>query len=453
MQGIVKLLLLHSLMLLTAQEIRAGEKSDHLAVVNIRSTLEELSDFRTGYLYLVVENLSDTLLVVDSIRVADPPEFIRIQEPSQQAQPDALEQPACFYPSDAHIRPGESRIYTFAVEADGQLQPGKHLLLFNVLYHGWRTAESKADTLSGPERILQNGGSTVSHEIDVQVFGEKEVLGAFSNAFTFLVLPGFIIVVTTGMFWDLFGRLRPDEFRDNLPEWIPGWSKGMNKLVDPRFWVVAIMCSLLMAVVFYPLLTQLTPYGKREYLYGYGFHDIVLIWGFSIGIGIAAASLGSFACILWYQGGLLKKKREYEQSIKGDEAPLTLLEKALDNGLSESRLTKALVKASDKKGFLIEKDVYDKTMFWVIPGIKVVWQADANDLYSRFEDEMYSNKPLSVLLEIIREGMSLTAEGKGILEVVWDDTSDTIEKPLQLKKDEYEQLAESQYIFFVEMSE
>jgi len=56
-----------------------AEKKDSLAEVTVKSTLTEISDYRPGYLYLLVRNKSDSPLFVDSVTVAEYPKFLRIR--------------------------------------------------------------------------------------------------------------------------------------------------------------------------------------------------------------------------------------------------------------------------------------------------------------------------------------------------------------------------------------
>src|SRR5262249_55672407 len=151
-----------------------------------------------------------------------------------------------------------------------------------------------------------------------KVFGEGEVLGALTNVTSFLLLPGFLLVVMAGMVWRLFV---PGTLRDKLVI-------GPSTLTDVRFLVIAVTCSLLMAWQAYPWLSHLLPIGQRNYLYGYGFQDIIWIWLISLAVeaalslvvaGVASVGIGFRA---W------RDKSAAQKAFYDTDPPLTALAKA-----------------------------------------------------------------------------------------------------------------------------
>lgn len=435
-------LLLCLMITLMAGVSQAGEKTDDLVTVNLQSTLTELNDFRPGYIYLVVANKSDTLLNVDRIEIAEYPDFIDVKKSSLDSVVVSREKKNLFYPDKKTINAGESEVYEVFITASDQVKPGKHLLLFNVFYNGWGPSETQADSLSPKSsqstlsvrvRHPMTGSVTQKHEVDVKVFGEGEILGALSNAVTFLMMPGFIMVIVFAMAWKISA---PVSYQEKLPAWFKE-----TKIADLQFWVIAITMSLIMARWLYPILTQLFTSGRRNYLYGYGFYDIVMMWGFSV-------LVGGFTGLL--SGGLLSlyRKKKYHESIHGDENPLELLQKAVDLGMKEAMLKKTTIKSTGKSGYIVEQDAVDKDSLWVIPGIQVIWQAGADELNERFEQEIYDPKTkLAVLLGTLAEGERQKQAGKGLEAIDWEKNTQFVERPLVVKKADFDSCQDTENIF------
>lgn len=93
-----------------------------LADVTVHSTLKELNDFRPGYIYLAVENKSDTLLNVDRIEIAEYPDFIKVKKSSLDTAVVSRKKPVLVYPDKDTINAGESEIYEVFIEASNQLK-------------------------------------------------------------------------------------------------------------------------------------------------------------------------------------------------------------------------------------------------------------------------------------------------------------------------------------------
>ena len=113
-----------------------------------------------------------------------------------------------------------------------------------------------------------------TYEIDVSIFGESGITSALGLATvgipTFLVLPGFLMIVTIGVLW----------------RWITpkGGDYAFNNLVDslrkPEFWFWVITLSFLII----PIYRFGSKYfgGPRDLLKGYGFVDVIAVWFISI---------------------------------------------------------------------------------------------------------------------------------------------------------------------------
>lgn len=399
-------------------------KKDSLAEVTIQSTLAEISDYRPGYLYLLVRNKSDSTLVVDSITVAEYPRFLRLRP----AYPGYSDSDASFisrkaskmpYPIMPMIQPEETRIYGIYVKSSDQVIPGEHKLLFNVHYHGFRAEKAVS------------GSIPVSQKIKASAYGENQILGALQNGITFLMIPGVIVLIVTGIFFSLFF---PELYKDKYPEWLKG-EKAMNL----QFMVAAITVSLFFAGFIYPYLSTLTGHGQRNYLYGYGFIDIYQMWFFAVLTG------GIVIPILWMSGMALliswkhhKSEQDYQMAFRESDSPMVFLKKIRDcNPESKAWFPVLTIQSTMLKGFLIEKDTEEKQELWLIPPINVVWQTDADDLNDEFSKcKSEKNESIETLLLLLERATQKTSENKGVKLLEWIKNKGYIEKPCKILKSE-----------------
>ncbi len=396
-------------------------KKDTLAEVTVQSTLTEISDYRPGYIYLLAKNCSDSTLVIDSITVAEYPKFLRIRP----AYPGCSDSDAAFvsrkasklpYPSMTPIHAKETRIYGVFVEAPDQVLPGEHNLLFNVHYHGYRA-----------EKVV-SGSIPVSHKIKAHAYGENQILGALQNGITFLMIPGVIVLIATGIVFSLF---YPELYKDKYPEWLKG-----EKALNLQFMVAAITVSLFFAGFLYPLLSPLTGNGKRNYLFGYGFIDIYQMWLFAVVTGIAIP-------ILWMRGKALmnylkhqKSEQDYRKAFRESDSPMDFLRKIRDSDPESKAWFPVLtIQSTTLKGFLIEKDTARKQELWLIPPINAVWQTDADVLnyeFTRYRNN--KNASLENILNVLERGALETSERKGVRSIEWKSITGYIEKPCKIPK-------------------
>lgn len=341
-------------------------KKDSIASVTVRSTLNEISDYRPGYIYLLVNNKSDSTLVVDSVTVAEYPDFLKIRP----AYPGCSDSEQSFisrkdsilpYPVMSPIKPEETRIYGVFVKSLDQVLPGEHELLFNVHYRGFRL---KKEVI---------GSIAVSQKIKASAYGENQILGALQNGITFLMIPGVIVLIVTGIIFSFYSS---ELYKNKYPEWLKG-----EKALNLQFMVAAITVSLIFAGFIYPLLSSLAGNGKRNYLNGYGFIDIYQMWLFAVVIGIAIPILWMTVTTLLNFWKHHKCEQDYQTAFNVSDSPMEFLGKIHDsNPDSKAWFPVVQIEKTKLKGFLIEKDNVDKQELWLLPPINVVWQAHADDL-------------------------------------------------------------------------
>ncbi len=409
-----------------------------VADVSIHSSLNELSDYRPGFIYIVVKNLSDSLLTVKKIDIAEYPEFLHIRpaypgaffltppyNDTLKTQPDIKN--SLLYPDSISIIPGASGTYGIFIEAQNQLRPGKHMLLFNVFLAKGKQGKSLGTSIP------------VSHEFKVNAYGENEILGALQNAVTFLVLPGFIILIAAGLTWPW---IVPEPYKKSYPEWLSSAKKD-----DFRFWVVAITFSLAMVGVLYPFYTSITPFGRRNFLYGYGFIDITLMWSFSLFTGILISATG------WLVACLVIQKNRWK--IRPDDLdPVILLAKVVHfNARSTSWFKIATLQdPPNLKGFLMPKEKAEDESVWLIPHVEVMFKKDADTANDKFNEKINDKDIiLADFLDDIRSGRLSIGNNPAVIQSVnWKRMEKFITRPIQVKEKELDNIEPEQSVFVTE---
>lgn len=393
---------------------RDQEDASQIVAVTVHSTLAELNDFRPGYIYLQVENKSDAPVEITDVIVSERPGFI-VLKPSVNMTPLPAQESRIPYGELTQIPAGQSRIFPVYVASGDQVRPGEHMLIFNVLFQ--RTVNGETQT----------GSVVEEHKVKVKVFGEEEVLGVITSVTTFLFVPGFLMIMIAGMAWKLFV---PGPTKEKFP-----FSLTTGTITDPRFWVIMITLSLLMAWKGYPALSAVfLESGRRDFLYGYGFQDIIWMWLFSISIGVVFSVLAAAVVRGCQEIAGRREMAEFERAIKPTDEAMVVLEKIVELGFHEARFRKATVSDSKKKGFLIEHDRPGKTTFWIAPRITIWWDEDATDLRDEFDDLVEKEETrLPDLLEKLKEGLA-SSQGKRITQVVWTAEDGYIDSPMEVDK-------------------
>lgn len=342
--------------------LQQWEKIETVASVEVKTSARALFEHRPGRLYVVVTNTSNEPVEVSGVEPVAPPFIqVEVQEPPEET-----------------LGPRGTLVVPCEVEVRGSgkapVRPGKHLILFKVGL-SWR---------SGGREL--SGIQVASHELDVGVLGESEILTALGVP-TFLVLPGFLMVVTFGLLWKVVpspsGQARKD---------FPLAAKS------PELWLVAISLSILAAAV-YPLITGGLG-DRRSYLEGYDLVDVIRVWMGSILIALVAF-LVMHSVGRWQAAQQRKREEERRKSVfsPGDD-PLSVLRKLKLQGAPVYR-ERADVKLDGRvrRAFLLRRD---GDRYWIAPGIELVGMDQADAAARRdVEDQLTQNGDPGILAGLI----------------------------------------------------
>jgi hypothetical protein len=347
------------------------EPAEDMVQVRVETAVGSLMEHRPGMVYLVVTNVSAAPVQVTEISPAGP-EFVTFNEAGLT--------------SGVVLAPREAHAFPFEVCVTGIVRPGKHLLLYQVAFQSERGGRTRA------------GKAIATHEVQVGVLGESDILTALGVP-SFLLLPGFLMLVTAGLLW----------------RFVPARSGDFPlKAKDAEFWLLAITLSLLAAGV-YPLATGWAG-GARNYLEGYGLRDVMWVWCGSV----VLAAVGYLAAI----GGLNIQHRLaswYRGRVKPSptDGPIVVLQKLhrQDLGVRLPRV-KVEVGGEVQQGFLLEPQAEGQQWLRVGPNIVVKWLPGASrDLRRKVGEQLEADRGAGELGKLLEDG-----ERQGVLQVNWKPT-------------------------------
>jgi hypothetical protein len=247
------------------------EDVDQIADVKIETTLESLNAQNPGKVYLVITNKTSMTLNVEI--TPRWPEPIKIEDDQSKIY-------------STLIAPYQSNTRAIDVKAKERVRSGKYLLFFDVLFK-WGAAGNE-----------QSRHKIVTRPVDIGVMGESQLLTLLGVP-SFLLLPGFLMLVTYKILWSI------STFRvKGQPE------KFLLEVKSAEFWLVAITISIIVSGAYSMLWYDL--------LSGYGLWDIITLWFLSvILLGIGGYLLGIF----------LYKAYRYWNTPSREDTPIRFLKK------------------------------------------------------------------------------------------------------------------------------
>jgi hypothetical protein len=349
------------------------ELTDHFADVQVKTSLTALNEKRPGRVYLVVTNRSDVPFTLRAITPGGPT-FAK-EPPGADPQRLITFTPATFS-NQQPLLPGGVQTVDFQVNATGDVQPGQHLLIFDIEV----------------ERAGQIRHVVTTYQVSVGVFAESEILGLLAVP-SFIVLPGFLMIVTAGLLWQIGFLKSPDETQD-FP----------LQINSANFWLVALTLSGLMYYV-YRAITD------RDYLAGYGLSDIVQVWMISVFF---------IGCGIYILGMLLFNRYRKDRVPSSNDEPIIALKKLgrLRLGIVRDRID-IDINGRKEHVFLLESIEKLQGEAWVAPAVVVNWGDNPDQIVqSKIEDELAlgsraSATRIAELLEM-GEASGITADWRPI---------------------------------------
>lgn len=325
---------------------RPAPSLDKVLEVKVESALKLLQEHRPGIVYVVVKNKETFPITVRDI-VVKKPAFVEWTKPGGDPEYQ-----------NVVLAPRQERAFAFPISATNAVPNGKYLVLFEV-QAAWKEVD-----------VDRFASIVAKHEFDVGVLGESEIL-KLVDVPTFLLVPGFLIVVVFSLLWNCLGRAKLDVNPKN-----------------PAFWTFAILLSMCAAIV-YPWWTG------RNYLDGYGLGDIVRVWFGSVG----AAFLGWVLAFLFIWSW--DRYREYQKRqgtfSEQDKDPKVLLRKLAQQkrGLRQPQVDYQIAPLSaPERAVMLQAD---GQYAWIAPFVTFAWAVNADqELRAYFNSALLANEPKAV---------------------------------------------------------
>jgi hypothetical protein len=369
-------------------KLREPQTLESVAAIDIKSTLESLTDSDKGEIVVIVSNKTLRPITVN----IDPtgPKFITL-----------MPSPAGTQTPGKNIDGLRTETFTFIATANGRVRPGKQLLLFKV-------------------RLLTDRGARdflITREVSVGVIGQSEILKLLGVP-SFFLLPGFLAISSFQLLWSLlagkFGASKD-----------PPWGKEKE-----TFWLIAVTASLAISSLF--LLW------RRDVFSFYSLSDVMVIWWISITIG-ALCYLGIH---LWKIRQQEEKKAHEEQLDRATypqdgDLPLVILRKMKNHQLTLDR-PRVKLKDLDTPFFLLYEHEKDGSVY-VCPPMMLTWESGApTKLRDAVQEVLDANRDPGVLAGLLESPGARRPDGSLLCELKWMDLPAGISHPWKIAKDRIE---------------
>ncbi|HXO38269.1 MAG TPA: hypothetical protein VN872_06505 [Candidatus Acidoferrum sp.] len=370
-------------------KLREPQALESVAAIDIKSTLESLTDSDKGEIVVIVSNKTSRPITVSIAPTA--PLFIKLT-PS----------PAGPQIPEKEIEGLRTETFTFIASANGRVRPGKQLLMFKVRL------------LTDPERDY-----LITREVSVGVIGQSEILKLLGVP-SFFLLPGFLALSSFQLLWGLLAG----KFGGSKD---PPWGKEKE-----TFWLIAVTASLAISSLF--LLW------RRDVFSFYSLFDVMVIWWISITIG----ALCYLAIHLWRIQQEKKQKAQEEQLEQAmypqpGDSPLLVLRKMKDHQLTLDR-PRVKVKDLDMPFFELYGHEKDGSVY-VCPQMVLIWERSApgrlRDAVQEVLDQNRDPGALAALLDSARQ-----SDGSLLYELKWMELPAGISHPQKIAKDGVEKRLE-----------
>jgi hypothetical protein len=220
-----------------------------------------------------------------------------------------------------------------------RVQPGEHLLLFQVDLAWERNGRR------------QTGSLTATQTVMLGVPGVSDILQVLGVP-SFFLLPGFLMVAGFIFLWT---RIWPRR-------------AALLEIKTPDYWLVAILLSLV-ATALYPYVT-----GGRDYLESYGLRDIFAVWFIALVLTGTAWVVVSTGMRRWLvpttddQPDAIVRKLAIRYRLR------PVLHQAVRYPPQQVQVTQD---STTSQAFQIAPDSFDPNDHWVVPVIRLRWTEKA----------------------------------------------------------------------------
>ncbi|MEI7847046.1 MAG: hypothetical protein WCK35_14705 [Chloroflexota bacterium] len=336
--------------------------------LQIKTVLTNLIEGQPGIVYVVINNPSKLPILIKNI-IPDGPDFVKFAP----AYEDINEV----------IRANESHVFRYTLETNQSVTPGKYLLLFKVEF-AW-----KSSNYEWPGAVI------ATHDMDVSILGESGIMSMLGLTTAgipiFLILPGFLMIVTIGILWHWLTPQAGEYVFKNL----------LEALKLPEFWFWIFTLSFVMIPIYSAGSRYLgTP---RDLLRGYGFIDVAAVWFASI--FLAAGSFCGYAILKkilpLIKETILSKYEDWKRKQNTptrQDTPIIILNKLTQQpqGFLRERASLTINEQQlESPVYLLEAFANGKETYWVSSRIKVAWKAHRtekeNELFESIKNDLSEN--------------------------------------------------------------
>jgi hypothetical protein len=352
-----------------AVAVSALPDPSEVAGVEVSTTLAALNQQRPGTVLLILENKKDVPLTLD----VEPqgPSFIKFSREGMPKNGTPAE--------PINLKPREKGSVPYIVSAQEVVQPGKHLLVFKIGLSWEEEGQARESTL------------ITTHEVDVGVFGESQILTLLGIP-AFFLLPGFLLLIVLKLLWSF-------QKRGQAQTTVPAFFDIKNKPAE--FTAIAITVSLIV-MWFYPIVTQQLLGVRRSYLGLYGLDDVFYVWFGSIVLAVLlfAFYIGGQQLWRWWLARQLEAQARQlkARTPKPGDNEITTIEKLKLNGLNLQR-KQAWVKIGGESylAFVLQGDRESESL-WVAPPICI---KNRDELTDKEQNAVYAAQPAETLDEFM----------------------------------------------------
>jgi hypothetical protein len=262
-------------------------------------------------------------------------------------------------PEHLTVAPDETEVVEIKAKTDDVVEPGEHEVVFKV-----------------PATVGSRHFDLVSAQMTkVAVTGEGDLLTVLGVP-SILLLPGFLVIAAASLLWS---------FRWLRKEW--DGAAFVLPFNEPGFWVVAVLISLLAALICKPIGLDL--FGR------YGLRQIIYLWLGSLGVGVLGYHL-----VVPY----LNWKHSSRVPGEGDD-PLEVLRKLDRQKLTLLRASYPGTGTPAVRMFLLQPPSDSRPSTWVCSQIGYSWKEVDDDLDKEIGQHLDTTHDAKALAETFAKGV------------------------------------------------